>query len=117
MSVQTLLNPLTFLNSGRFAHRRSFVLNRTMPQPPPALHHDDQPSTISRNQRNGLILFSIYLALYAGFMLLSAFKPQVMATRPFGGVNLAILYGLGLIVSALLLAAIYMYLSRPPTRS
>ena len=88
-----------------------------MPQRPPDLHHDDHPSTISRNQRNGLILFFTYLALYAGFMVLSAFNPQAMATRPFGGVNLAILYGLGLIVSALLLAAVYMYLSRPPTRS
>jgi uncharacterized membrane protein (DUF485 family) len=90
-----------------------------MPQPVPPhhRHHDDHPTTISRNQRNGLILFFIYLALYAGFMLLSAFNPQAMASRPFGGANLAVLYGLGLILSALLLAAIYMYLSRPPTRS
>ena len=88
-----------------------------MAQPPPDLHHDDHPTTISRNQRNGLILFFIYLALYGGFMLISAFNPQVMGARPFGGVNLAVLYGLGLIVSALLLAAVYMYLSRPPKRS
>jgi len=88
-----------------------------MQQPPPDPHHDDHPTVISRNQRNGLILFSLYLALYAGFMLLSAFNPQAMASRPFGGANLAVLYGLALIVSALLLAAIYMYLSRPLTKS
>jgi hypothetical protein len=32
---------------------------------------------------------------------------------PFGGVNLAILYGMGLIFGAFALAAIYMYLCRP----
>jgi uncharacterized membrane protein (DUF485 family) len=84
-----------------------------MSQPPhDAGHHDDHPIVISRNQRNGLILFFIYLALYAGFMLLAAFNPQAMASRPFGGVNLAVLYGMGLIVTALVLAAIYMYQSR-----
>jgi uncharacterized membrane protein (DUF485 family) len=49
-------------------------------------------------------------------MLLSAFNPQAMAWRPFGGVNLAVIYGLGLIVAALVLAALYMYLSRAPGR-
>lgn len=98
-----------------------------MPQPPAPgqppdplaadMHHDDHPTTISRNQRNGLILFFIYLALYAGFMLLSAFSPEAMAWRPFGGVNLAVIYGFGLIVAALALAAVYMYLSRSSGRS
>jgi len=68
---------------------------------------------ISRNSRYGLVLFTIYLVLYGGFVLLSAFAPQKMAERPFGGVNLAILYGMGLIFGALFLAAIYMYLCRP----
>lgn len=98
-------------------HQRLRVKTRHMQQPPPDPHHDDHPTVISRNQRNGLILFSLYLALYAGFMLLSAFNPEAMASRPFGGVNLAVLYGLTLILAALLLAAIYMYLSRPPTNS
>ena len=47
-------------------------------------------------------------------MYLSAFEPQVMAKAPFGGTNLAILYGIGLIIAALLLALIYMVLCRPP---
>ena len=76
--------------------------------------HDDHPETISRNARNGLILFTVYLILYGGFMYLSAFEPQVMAKAPFGGTNLAILYGIGLIIAALLLALIYMVLCRPP---
>ena len=72
---------------------------------------------ISRNSRYGLTLFTVYLILYAGFMLLSAFAPQKMAERPFGGVNLAILYGMGLIIGALILAAIYMFLCRDQSGS
>lgn len=65
-----------------------------------------QPSSLR------LWLFAFYLALYVGFMLLTAFRPDVMATTPFGGVNLAILYGLLLIVTALALALFYMWRSR-----
>lgn len=75
-------------------------------------HPDHHPGTIARNARYGLILFAIYVAMYGGFMLLSALRPDVMASRPFGGVNLAILYGFALIAAALVLAVIYMALCR-----
>ena len=45
-------------------------------------------------------------------MGLSAFEPQLMSKTPFGGVNLAIIYGFGLIVAALVLALIYVRLCR-----
>ncbi|HEV8292846.1 MAG TPA: DUF485 domain-containing protein [Tepidisphaeraceae bacterium] len=73
---------------------------------------DDHPEISARNARYGLWLFAVYLALYAGFMGLSAFEPQLMSKTPFGGVNLAIIYGFGLIVAALVLAVIYMVLCR-----
>jgi uncharacterized membrane protein (DUF485 family) len=57
-------------------------------------------------------LFCVYLALYAGFMGLSAFAPGVMAREVLGGVNLAILYGMGLIAAAVVLAFVYMGLCR-----
>lgn len=60
-----------------------------------------------RNARLGMILFLFYLALYGGFVLLNAFKPTVMEVTPIAGVNLAILYGFGLIIAALVLALIY----------
>ena len=75
-------------------------------------HHEDHPHTIARNVRYGLILFAVYVLFYGGFVLLSALRPDVMASRPFGGVNLAILYGFALIVAALVLALIYMALCR-----
>ncbi len=66
----------------------------------------------ARNSRNGLVLFILYLALYGGFMYLNAFNLERMGQPAVGGVNLAIVYGFGLIVAALLLAFVYMYLCR-----
>ena len=79
----------------------------------PNQDHDDHPEIAERNARNGMILFLVYVLMYGGFMALAAFSPQTMAMTPFGGVNLAILYGFALIIAALVLAAIYMYLCRP----
>ena len=69
---------------------------------------DEQPEIVAHNTRLGLGLFAVYLVLYVGFMVLSTYWPQVMATRPFAGVNLAIIYGFALIVIALVLAVVYL---------
>lgn len=61
------------------------------------------PSTDARG-RLGLVLFWIYVALYAGFMGLVLFRPDLLSVRPFGGVNLAIASGMGLIAAAFGLA-------------
>ena len=76
------------------------------------VHHDDRPEVITRNARNGLVLFAVYVAMYGGFIFLSVFRPDLLRARPFGGVNLAIIYGFGLIAAALVLAVIYMWLCR-----
>ena len=76
-------------------------------------HPDNHPETVSRNARNGLLLFAVYVALYLGFMLLNAFAHETMQQPVVAGVNLAIVYGLGLIAAALILALVYMWLCRP----
>jgi uncharacterized membrane protein (DUF485 family) len=63
---------------------------------------------ILRSARIGLILFLIYFLVYGGFLYLAAFHPAVMAMHPFGGLTLAVWYGMGLIVSPLVLALIYL---------
>jgi len=73
---------------------------------------DEHPEISSRNSRYGLVLFAFYLVLYGGFMLLNAFFPQLMEYTPLAGINLAILYGFGLIIAALVLALIYGWLCR-----
>lgn len=74
--------------------------------------HD--PVTAARNARIGLWLFTIYLALYGGFVLINAFVPRWMAITPLWGINLAILYGMGLIVAAVGLSLVYCWLCRRP---
>ena len=82
------------------------------------MHHDDHPDTISRNMRWGLVLFAVYVVLYAGFMYIAAFRLDLMArATPLGSVNLAIMYGMGLILAALVLALIYMFICRNPGKS
>jgi uncharacterized membrane protein (DUF485 family) len=82
-------------------------------------HFDHGPESVpepasARNTRYGLVLFTIYLLIYGGFVLLNAFAPLLMEVTPFAGVNLAILYGLGLIGAAILLAFLYGWLCRTP---
>ena len=69
---------------------------------------------VARRSRIALRLFVFYCALYGGFVLLNAFAPKVMETT-FGGVNLAIWYGFGLIGGALLMALLYAWLCREPS--
>src|SRR5215218_1791583 len=74
----------------------------------PASSPDEHPEISAANARAGLVLFFLYLAFYAGFMGLAAFAPQSMGRPMWGGVNLAITYGLALIFGALVVAAVYM---------
>jgi uncharacterized membrane protein (DUF485 family) len=69
-----------------------------------------ESTAIARHARFGFWLFIVYVILYGGFVYLAAFRADLMASKPFGGVNLAVLYGMGLIVSAFVLALIYMML-------
>jgi uncharacterized membrane protein (DUF485 family) len=75
-------------------------------------HPDHHAPTIARNVRYGLVLFAVYLVFYAGFIALAAFAPARMKQPAVGGINLAILYGIGLIVMAFVLALIYMIATR-----
>jgi uncharacterized membrane protein (DUF485 family) len=66
----------------------------------------------SRNARTGLWLFFLYTTIYAGFVGLAAFSPTTMGQPTPLGPNVAIVYGMGLIVGAVLLALVYMALCR-----
>ena len=59
------------------------------------------------NTKLGLLLFGVYLLLYGGFVLLNSFSPSSMESTPFWGLNWAIVYGMGLILSAFVLALAY----------
>jgi uncharacterized membrane protein (DUF485 family) len=70
---------------------------------------DEHPEISAANARAGLVLFFVYLAFYGGFVGLAAFAPQVMGRPAIAGVNLAISYGLALILGAFVIAALYMW--------
>lgn len=77
--------------------------DQTTPDGPPA-------------RRGDLLLFGLYCLLYGGFVSLAAFRSDLMAMLVLGGVNLAIAYGVGLIVAAILLAGIAMCTERRTDR-
>lgn len=62
---------------------------------------------ISYKMRIGVWMFIVYAILYGGFVVLNVLKPTVMETPMMLGMNLAVFYGFGLIVFALILALIY----------
>jgi uncharacterized membrane protein (DUF485 family) len=61
----------------------------------------------AHNARIGFILFVVYTVFYGSFVLLNAFVPDIMEIKPVAGINLAILYGFGLIIVALALSLVY----------
>lgn len=71
------------------------------------------PASERFNARLGLVLFAVYLVAYAAFMLVNAFAPAWM-DEVIGGLNVAVVSGLGLIGAAVLLAVIYAFACRIP---
>lgn len=72
----------------------------------PAVQSGKDPAA-SFKMRVGVYMFVIYALFYAGFVALNVFKPVQMETQVLLGMNLAVTYGFGLIVFALILALIY----------
>ena len=80
-------------------------------------NHDNHPDVVSRNARYGLMLFVVYVLLYSGFIFLALFRTDDLGKPALFGVNVAILYGFGLIAAAIVLALVYMLLTRRSPRS
>jgi uncharacterized membrane protein (DUF485 family) len=58
----------------------------------------------------GVYMFIIYVIVYGGFIAINVISPPTMALIVFGGLNLAIVYGFGLIVLAIIMGLIYNHL-------
>ena len=57
--------------------------------------------------RLGVWMFIFYAIIYAGFVAINLVKADLMEKIVFLGLNLAVVYGFGLIIFALLLALFY----------
>jgi len=75
----------------------------------PAQDHGEDPAA-SYKMRLGVYMFIAYAAFYAGFVIINVVNAKLMEMEVLLGLNLAVVYGLGLIVVALILALIYNHL-------
>lgn len=55
----------------------------------------------------GIKLFCLYCVFYIGFVGLAVFSPEMLKTPVLFGTNLAIIYGMSLILFAIILGLIY----------
>jgi len=62
---------------------------------------------IAYKMRLGVWMFLLYALVYAGFVIINVMSPVKMEMPVFLGLNLAVVYGFGLIIFALILALIY----------
>jgi len=62
---------------------------------------------VAFKQRLGVWMFLLYAIVYGGFVAINIIKPTLMEKTIMLGLNLAVVYGFGLIIFALVLAMIY----------
>jgi len=55
----------------------------------------------------GLVLFGVYSLIYAGFIVINTLTPKAMGARIIFGLNLAVVYGFGLIFLAIIMGVVY----------
>lgn len=55
----------------------------------------------------GIKLFWLYCVIYMGFVGIAVFATKLMKTPVLAGVNLAIIYGMALIIFAIILGLVY----------
>ena len=57
--------------------------------------------------RLGIYLFIFYVLVYAGFIVINVMSPKTMGVIVLAGLNLACVYGFGLILLAIIMGVIY----------
>ncbi len=78
------------------------------------LHEPAQDSgpdyALAYKTRLGVSMFILYALVYSGFVIINIVKPLLMENIICLGLNLAVVYGFGLIIFALFLALIYTHM-------
>ena len=75
---------------------------------------NDPGASEQRKSNIGVRMTILYAIIYSGFVVLSVFMPTLMGVDALFGLNLAITYGLALIIIAIIFAIIYNLLVRIP---
>lgn len=63
----------------------------------------------SKKAKLGVKMFLFYTLVYAGFVLIGLVRPEWMGLEATNGINIAIVYGFGLILLAIIMGFIYNY--------
>jgi uncharacterized membrane protein (DUF485 family) len=61
----------------------------------------------AKKAKLGIKLFIFYILIYSGFVVIGLVDPDLMGLHVLGKQNLAIVYGFGLIVLAIIMGFIY----------
>lgn len=61
----------------------------------------------SAKSKVGLSLLFVYCLIYIGFVAINTMAPAIMETQVFAGLNLAVVYGFGLIILAIVMGLVY----------
>lgn len=84
------------------------------------MDHHSSPAEEAYERRKvalGVRMTLLYSLVYGGFVALSVFRPAWMGVRAVLGLNLAVAYGLGLILLAIVFALLYNHLCRVPSQN
>lgn len=76
------------------------------------MHHEpaniiETDNAASYKTKLGVILFIVYSFIYSGFVFIGLFIPELMGEKLILGLNIAVIYGIGLIVLAIIMGFIY----------
>ena len=67
----------------------------------------EEDHAIPYKTRLGVRMFIFYALIYAGFVIINITNPTLMEKTIIFGLNLAVVYGFGLIILSLIMALIY----------
>ena len=67
----------------------------------------EKDATSDLKAKLGIKLFWLYCIIYMGFVGTAVFAPEAMKKPVLAGTNLAIVYGMGLIIFAIILGLVY----------
>ena len=70
----------------------------------------DPDQAANKKGKLGIVFFLIYTLAYSGFVSIPLINPDWMSIHIIGGQNLAVVYGIGLIVLAIVMGFIYNFM-------
>ena len=72
-------------------------------------------AALRRKTKIGVRMTALYAVVYGGFVAVSVFRPSLTGMKVLFGLNLAVFYGVSLILIAIIFALVYNHLCRETT--